>query len=573
MHNIGLDFGTTYSVISRLKDVTTDRNGRITDYALEACQLNQRSTFEDSVAAKKASGEYVFGSPSRSLIGRNGVTVYKGFKILSERGYTETDTPLKISELYIKDLLARYARRFKEDNVDIDKVVVGVPAVWFDNLSTVDARPVLQNIIADIPYVKSDGVELVSEPEAACAFFTENYRKSTGKKYKGKILIVDYGGGTLDIALCDVKDNGHTSEVTVIKRCGEGQNSKCEDKLVGVAGMAFIEGVVKCALETNGINKEEIIRNRDFYACVETVEDALMNNGDDIETYFSTYRVNKKKLNEIKFTDINYEGMDYDITYGMLAQTYDLVIKDVLKKSIDEIKEFMVKERIPFDSNDLDNFKIAPVGGFCNFFLTLLQIKSEFGIVAGDKRYSDIIIDARDCEKAVSYGAALIANDIIRFVRVAPYTLRIVGAKKDENGKTDEFGRPVMVPNLNDVYTIIQSGVPINYDTPVYLKTADGKDDAIVTGESIPFLSVKFDNGLSCCKKPANDITLIKDHAFKIGFSFDKSLVLSLHTIDMGSNQDPDFDISKPGKHGQKRLSDIKSIFGGIMELVKEDSI
>ncbi len=575
MHNIGLDFGTTYSVISRLNDVTKNKAGRITDYSLEACQLSQRSTFEDSIVVKKSSGEYVIGSPSRSLIGRNGVTVYKGFKmllpetnedILSERGYTGTDTPRNICDLYISDLIDRYAKSFREDNVCIDKVVVGVPAIWFDDLPTVDARSVLQSIIASNPYVKPDGVELVSEPEAACAFFTENYRKNTGKKYKGKILIIDYGGGTLDIALCDVNDNGNTSEVTVIKRCGEGQNSKCDDKLVGVAGMAFIEGVVKCALEANGFNKEEIIKNRDFYACVETVEEALMNNGSAIEETFSLCRLNKKKLNEIKFTDISYKDVDYDITYGMLARTYDLVIKDVLKQSIDEIKKFMMKEGIKF-------FKIAPVGGFCNFFLTLFQIKSEFGIEAGDKRYSDIITDARDCEKAVSYGAALIANDIIKFVRVAPFTLRIVGAREDETGKTDEYGRPVIVPNMNDVYTIIQSGVPIDYDTPVYLKTADGMNDMIVTGEFIPFLSVKFDNGLSCCKRPANDIKLIKDHAFKIGFSFDKSLVLTLHTVDMGSNQDPNFDSTKPGIHEQRRLNDIKSIFGGIMELVKEDSI
>ena len=73
-------------------------------------------------------------------------------------------------------------------------MVVGVPAVWFDSNKANDSRVFIEDIVKENSRAKM--VEVISEPELACAYFTDNYYKNRKEHYNGKILLVDYGGGT-----------------------------------------------------------------------------------------------------------------------------------------------------------------------------------------------------------------------------------------------------------------------------------------------------------------------------------------------------------------------------------------
>ncbi|HAX83625.1 MAG TPA: hypothetical protein DCY15_03855, partial [Ruminococcaceae bacterium] len=249
-NNIGLDFGTTYSVISRIKRLNRDENGKVIECELEACLPSEgtHSPCQDSLVLKKNDDSLEFGSLARESTGRKGSTLYKGFKmmlaetdenVLKARGYTHEYTPERIIKEFIDDILKKYMETYQIDG-NLDKVVIGVPEIWFKKVSTIDCRTKLENIVSSLPYVNK--VELVSEPAAACAYFVNNFKKENHYSFKGKVLIIDYGGGTLDIALCDVQEKGEFSEVSVMERCGAGLN---EEGYIGKAGVAFIEEIVK----------------------------------------------------------------------------------------------------------------------------------------------------------------------------------------------------------------------------------------------------------------------------------------------------------------------------------------
>lgn len=64
-----------------------------------------------------------------------------------------------------------------------------------------DGISILRDILYNDVDVPIKNVEVVSEPEAASAYFAYNYEAETSKSFNGYLLLIDYGGGTLDITL------------------------------------------------------------------------------------------------------------------------------------------------------------------------------------------------------------------------------------------------------------------------------------------------------------------------------------------------------------------------------------
>ena len=520
---IGLDFGTTYSVISQIK---VDSNGHI---GVEACKLNEggaSSEILDSIVLKDRNGELLFGTSARNKVGRSGFDTYTGFKmmlsetdenVLKQRFYDDKFTPRYIVSEYLDYLLNLYRNRTgKEDKEKIEKLVVGVPEIWFTSTLTIDCRTTLRDIIKNFTYV--DDVEIVSEPAAACAYFVQNYLESTGTRYDGKILIVDYGGGTLDIALCEVKQHESSSDVKAIARAGAGWNTQ---GTVGKAGMAFMEEIVKIAFRQRGLSDADIVADNKFAACVKYIETELMANGRKIDTLFRMHDISDfSELEEIdtEFDSLEYRDNDYPVTYGMLAAAYNKVISSLLDEKLDEIIGYMESHGIDYSGGKKeDDFKIALVGGFCNFCLTERQIKEKFGYSTGDKRYKNIILDRSDCEKAISYGAALIANDVIEFKQVAPYSLGFASKS-----------------NPAEPWFAISKGDDIEFGKVKMFVGEDG-EELLFRGDTIPLIAFNFEDDPSGveAKDPLPEyqrkLNLEKGKIYKFGYSLDQSMIISLH--------------------------------------------
>ena len=557
-NNIGLDFGTTYSVISRLKNITKKADGSIADFELEACSLNEGSSpCQDSVVVKDSNGNLICGPLTRDKTGRKGTITYKGFKMmLSEkensklkqlRGYDEEYTPERIVREYLDDLLRKYLATNTTEQ-QIDRIVIGVPEVWFDAVQTIDCRAIIKDIVSSFPYVNqnADSVEIISEPAAACAFFVNNYRKKKQEAFNGNILLIDYGGGTLDIALCDVHDKDGHSEIMVKKSCGAGINEK---DFIGKAGFAYIEAVVKLALEPSGISMEELVSHRDFYRCVNSTEDALKHLMVEIEREFKRNRlVNRENMTK-EFYTIEFDREDYVITYGMLAKAYKDIIYPVLDNKLNEIVTYAIEKGIIID-------KIAPVGGFCNFYLTTEQIERKFKEGSADTLFTDIIEDRRDCEKAISYGAALISENIISSKRTAPYHIGFGVGSENE---------------LKTAHYIIAKGDEIIYDKPEFAKKDDGTKK-LFAGKEIPLfvlnLNDSCDDERAMWGKPLKEYQeklmlrdVVDDIRYSIGFSLDKNLIITLHfeKVDLNNRE-------VVLERRQARLNDIYGIVGELFE-------
>ncbi len=537
-NNIGLDFGTTYSVVSHLKNIKRDSSGEITDYELEAfSNAASKSPYQDSIVVRDDKGNLLFGADARGKAGWKNYNTYKGFKMLlpedaqgafvKEHGYTDEDTPYNITLAYLNNMLKNYCNGMGVSS--IDKLVIGAPAIWLEEKTTIEGKSILKEIISKLPKVNVKEIKVVREPDAACAYFIENYRKKKNKKYQGNIFVVDYGGGTLDIALCDVTANGEYSSIKPIESWGAGENS---DEFVGKAGLAFLELVTKILFRKKGMTDEEIVGHRKFNKWMHEVENVLINKTAEIDETFSCF-TDSERRDWIETDDDSMVVGEFEyaedeimsVTYAALYQAYDELIFPALEAKLKEATTFMDKNGIDYSAKNGERFKIALVGGFCNFSLVQEQVKNAFDFVrSGDRRFEDIINDRRECEKAISYGAALIANNVIECKQVSPYYLGI--AKGDDN---EMEGEP---------YYAIRKGDEVLDDNPVFVKDKNGVE-WIFGGRSIPLIAWDTGSGKPEYGRPIakyrdalklnGDKAEMAKTAFRIGFSLDQSLNITIH--------------------------------------------
>ena len=236
---IGVDFGSTYTTVS----VYSEETGK-----LEAQTLAEGGTpFIPSVVSL-AKGQISVGREAKmmSMMGRKGVQSFRAFKmmlaeeneeVLTDRGFTADYTPEHVAADFLENVLKQVLDNIGEKK--IDHLVVGVPEIWNSTLSTIDGRSRLRDICRNFPFVEKNGVQVVSEPAAASAFFAYNFRQMVGNNFDGKILLIDYGGGTLDITLNEVEvrsdQNGQEGmEIRILYRTGAGEN---EQRQIGKASI------------------------------------------------------------------------------------------------------------------------------------------------------------------------------------------------------------------------------------------------------------------------------------------------------------------------------------------------
>ena len=525
MLNIGVDFGSTYTTVSVYREDAQ---------VLEALMMNQASPYVPSVVSAYR-GKYEFGRAAKRLTGNKGASVFKGFKMLLpetgqegliRRGFTEEHTPVKITGIFLENLLRQVLSDCHEDR--ISNLVVGVPEIWNDGIKTIDGRTMIRDICTSFDFVES--VQIVSEPAAASAFFAYNFQISTGKCFNGKILLIDYGGGTLDITLTDVEARGEglqkSVEIKVDDRTGAGEN---ENGQIGKAGIIYMENVVREAIRQSGLlgTGEEAECDGKFLKAVDLLEEELQDRTDILEETFEEIGLDYPEELEEEFTVLEYKGEEISVTFRMLLEVYDKTIREIFDEKLDEIISYMDLHNINYKERNLDNFKIALVGGFGNFYLVKQQVKERFSFSEFDKRQQNIILNRADCEKAVSLGAALLASNVINIRKTAPYSIGLY--MKDANGKV----------LLNYA---IRYNQDIEFNT-VYFSLGEDDQPYIVfnsSGGFSKFIINKKDNDRTALIVPVKEefskklSNIIQNEYMTavVGFSLDNSGIVSIHVYD-----------------------------------------
>ena len=407
MVNLGLDFGSTYTMVSIFENgepKTVQPNNLTFNYPSIVCYDEGKK-------------KYFFGTSAREKLGKRGVVGFRGFKMLlnhqmseeklRERNYTGENTPEHITELFLHYVISNTLKKLNEDKVDL--LVIGAPECWFQSLQTIDARGTLRDICLGFSDIVCR-VELRSEPTDAAAFCVWNYEKKNGQNFDGSILVVDYGGGTLDTALVSVAHTGDKIQIKPEMLSGIGEN---KDKEIGRAGIAYQEAVVRKAVSQALENSEaEVETNADFDKAVKSFEDVLVSDSDFVDEIFEDYAAVPDQLGEESFTTVLFEGEEIPIDFGQMKAAYNETIYDSLQRVLDESTAELSPDAQPY---------IATVGGFCNFYLVREQIGNYFDMGGVNARVKTLFHKEEDREKAIAYGACLLANKVMEVCNVASF--------------------------------------------------------------------------------------------------------------------------------------------------------
>ncbi|MCD8191039.1 MAG: Hsp70 family protein [Clostridiales bacterium] len=435
---LGIDFGSTYSTVSAYNSAE-DR--------VEALTLveGESASIPSVVSIMKGEDEVSCGKAAKEQVGRSIFHTYEAFKmlltetdqkVLRSRGYDRKHTPREISKCFLDSTLQGILNRY-DDGKGLEKVCICVPEIWSKKLGTLDGRNILREILQEL---KVKDVQVVNEPEAASAFFAYNYEKTKKERFDGYLLLIDYGGGTLDITLTKVYPNEDgTMEIQWVDDRGEGENhpNARGEYTIGKAGIAYMQALAVRALRDCGkldANKEPDYTSPAFLAFVRDLESQLKSaiRISAIEDKFGEYQEPAEILQEepSKLCFLDYKGDAVRVTYQQLYEVYRDTIEGVVARKIGEINQ-IVKQHIHADPCDpasgaRDKFKIALVGGFGSFYLVKKQIAEIYKLDANkgiDLRTQNIPTDKR--ELAISLGAALLAAEKVVLKKIAHYSIGV----------------------------------------------------------------------------------------------------------------------------------------------------
>jgi len=277
----------------------------------------------------------------------------------------------------------------------VESLVVSVPEVWKD--ATAHGRQKLQQVIREV--LQLPLVQLISEPVAAAAYFSHIYKKKKSESFQGNLLVCDMGGGSFDVTLCRMRDK----RVQVLFNDGNGKNG------LGIAGMHFdrriIENCFGGALDVKTLDAQLFDLDRQKKSPGSQKRLAEQMKGKNLLAPIYTLRCKEEpayvKINEIRAA----------------FETVKTEISDVLTRITGAARQ----KNEPVD-------KVILVGGFSRFPLVQQAIGEFFGedISAGGKLIDLKIFKPDEIAFAISFGASLIANEVIDVTEKYEYTVGIV---------------------------------------------------------------------------------------------------------------------------------------------------
>lgn len=549
--NVGVDLGSTYTTVS-----IYDEDMKF----VKALSLDVDNPYIPSVVAREGK-KFNFGKTAKFKTGKKKIKVFKAFKMLlnetdpvklNERGYDAISTNLSPEEEENCNTPEQITRRFLDyllrkamDYVNADsikRVVIGIPEIW-NEVTTYGGRTVLRDICCGFPFVeykneqeKTKDVQVISEPACASAFIAHKYLD----KYDGKILLIDYGGGTLDITLSAVTtDHSGAMEIKVLEKRGAGENV---NKKVGKAGIIYMETIVERAIQKafqDAEIDEAVEYDHEFYAAVNELEMEIVGDGKQrIEDCFEQYNLNLKKMkkameeiiengdedeeDEWKFTTLEYHGEDIDISYAMLLEVYNDVIFPTLDKQLDLIMRYMDAAGIKSMDGTRKDFKVAVVGGFGKYYPVRKQVEKKFNFSANDLRRVDM--PESDAEQAISLGAALLAEGLVKLQRTSSFSFGILPKNGNKKEITYAIKYKQDIAPGEIYYTMDRDGSP-------YIFLLLGKIGEFVLNFGLDDSTASEVTLKNSVQRKLDNIKMNTYRTAKIGFSFDESEVITMHIV------------------------------------------
>ena len=388
-YSIGLDFGTTNSIVSYLDNehLKAFRYG-----GGAAC-----SEYIPSFVAYEGE-DILIGAEARSAIFDDDIKTFGNFKMSLPlpqdqvlQKFPKEFAPVKLTADYLSKLLLSKDNdcSFRKQKGAIDGIVVSVPEIWLRDPSN-RGRENLRKVIRENLGLGEELIQLVSEPVAAAAYYAWKIHQDEAD-FSGNVLVCDMGGGTFDISLCRVYlDN----KIRVLYYDGKGE------KGLESAGVAFDRNCVRKAIAKKGksINED----SKEFKKLAKEFEThKIAQHGNFTRKIKKYYQDTSEYANSkcYPFAD------GYSLTFQEVVDAFE-PIKEEIQKTIEKVCQYIKKQ---------ENIKIDRIffaGGFCQFYPVQKAILDSLDVVNDAKSIVDEKIDLENSAYAISYGACLIANGL-----------------------------------------------------------------------------------------------------------------------------------------------------------------
>ena len=191
MHTIGIDFGTTKTLVSRIKSRTGEA---------ETVRLGQGTDHIPTSVFIKDNGDMLFGDEADDRLTEDDGVYLRGFKMSlgnSTPVYAQMNDEGELIQYMAAELVTRYLSYIRTRVQET--VFAGEPITRAIITRPVEFSPARCEELREAAIAAGFAeVELTTEPEAAgLAFCSLN----DAQAFRHSALIVDWGGGTLDFAL------------------------------------------------------------------------------------------------------------------------------------------------------------------------------------------------------------------------------------------------------------------------------------------------------------------------------------------------------------------------------------
>ena len=399
MGNLGMDFGTTNSSVYYF-------DKQKNDFWFLTIGNQRLEFFPTMIAYGKEDNTKLIGESAKLYQFSPKMDVYNHFKLSLGRNAKECNgrekAPYDIAKDFFKEVLSEYCQK---TGMEIDKIVLTVPDIWKNEITKKTATENLLEMFSELGY-SYEQIRFESEPVAAAAY----YCKMLNNCYQGYVVVVDFGGGTLDLTLCKVDEN---SDITVMRRCGNSGDYN------GCAGIAFDEALAERIIKKYNLN----IKNgsKEFYNLFNAIESAKINSvGTDsvLRDAYAGYDQYSGCFLDDKLAfsvpDSRFVGEEYDVMASDIIEVFDEVNKPALTENLQRMKEYC--KELNIDINQQDNFRILMVGGFSNLYCVEACCREEFDSLPGikDERFDDKMHLGNRCSTAIANGAAIIAEGMTK---------------------------------------------------------------------------------------------------------------------------------------------------------------
>ncbi|MDR0742986.1 MAG: Hsp70 family protein [Tannerella sp.] len=398
MKRIGIDFGTTNSTVAYFDETRQQIIGHIFNGV-------GREYYPSAIAYPKNKGRILIGYEAQGS-NRDNYYYYEFYKLNLYTYYKQilnAEHGKPVIDV-VKDYLHLLIEKYKHENFtrgDERKARLEYIALAIPNAANEDQISYAKEIKSDLRAFLNNEAEasvFCAEAVCACEFYIS---KPENQNFQGNIVVVDYGGGTLNISNCYVAgDQTGKKNINVVAQGGTGTD---ERNIFGFAGVAFDRGVVRLIPEIASMNLPENELNE--YAVSFEQEFKIKKHDAIREALENYYREGK----DVTLTWKVSNKERYVFNVSLLYSVFENENMPLLKKHFDSVVP--QGDRTNGGAASQDSFRVLPIGGFSQLLCVEKAIEKFLSIDLADLHDNRIAkINTHEKFISVAYGAAVYAN-------------------------------------------------------------------------------------------------------------------------------------------------------------------